>query len=95
MLSIRREDLEAREHQILSPEAAFSDQSKGRAIAEEPDQYRTCYQCDRDRILHSKSFRIHSPIQANGVRKRLLANVTKRRMAQVMTKRNCLGKIFV
>ena len=57
MLSIRREDLEAREHQILSPEAAFSDLSKGRAIAEEPDQYRTCYQCDRDRILHSKSFR--------------------------------------
>ncbi|MBF0920647.1 MAG: dNTP triphosphohydrolase, partial [Atopobium sp.] len=57
MLSIRREDLEAREHQILSPEAAFSDQSKGRAVAEEPDQYRTCYQCDRDRILHSKSFR--------------------------------------
>ena len=51
MLSIQREDLEAREHQILSPEAAFSDQSKGRAIAEEPDQYRTCYQCDRDRIL--------------------------------------------
>ena len=27
MLSIQREDLEAREHQILSPEAAFSDQS--------------------------------------------------------------------
>ncbi len=56
MLSIQREDLEAREHQILSLEAAFSDQSKGRVVAEEPDQYRTCYQCDRDRILHSKSF---------------------------------------
>ncbi len=54
--SIRREDLEA---VVLSiPEAAFSDQSKGRAIAEEIDQYRTCYQCDSETVfLHSKSFR--------------------------------------
>lgn len=52
-----RELLEAREHQILSPWAAFSDQSRGRSRAEESDCYRTNFQRDRDRILHSKSFR--------------------------------------
>lgn len=31
--------------------------SKGRKIPEAPDPYRTCYTRDRDRILHSKSFR--------------------------------------
>lgn len=52
-----REDIERSEHGRLSPDAAFSDASAGRARPEEPDRYRTCYQCDRDRILHSKSFR--------------------------------------
>lgn len=49
--------LEKREHEILSPYAAFSDQSLGRDIYEEPCDMRTIYQRDRDRILHSKSFR--------------------------------------
>lgn len=57
MLNIYREDIEAQEHQILSREAAFADHSRGRVLPETPDQYRTCFQCDRDRILHSKSFR--------------------------------------
>ena len=52
-----REDLERLEHERLSPDAAFSDASSGRGAHEEPDPLRTCYQCDRDRILHSKSFR--------------------------------------
>lgn len=52
-----RENQEAWEHQVLSPAAACSDQSKGRARCEVPDAYRTCYQCDRDRILHAKAFR--------------------------------------
>lgn len=52
-----RQQREALEHQIFSPYAAFSDQSKGRAIPEEPDEIRPVYQRDRDRILHSKAFR--------------------------------------
>ncbi|WP_346696079.1 deoxyguanosinetriphosphate triphosphohydrolase [Thermophilibacter mediterraneus] len=52
-----REDLERAERRALSPDATFSDASLGRARAEEPDPLRTCFQCDRDRILHSKSFR--------------------------------------
>lgn len=52
-----REDLERAERERLSPDAAFSDASRGRLLPEPPDPLRTCFQCDRDRILHSKSFR--------------------------------------
>ena len=52
-----REKQEQREHLILSPYAAFSDQSKGRDVYEEPCDMRPVYQRDRDRILHSKAFR--------------------------------------
>ena len=52
-----REELEQREHSILRPEASFSDASKGRDIPEDQCDLRPVYQRDRDRILHSKSFR--------------------------------------
>ena len=52
-----REEFEKREHDIFHPYAAFSDQSAGRDIPEEPCDLRTIYQRDRDRILHSKAFR--------------------------------------
>jgi len=49
--------LEDEEKRILSPYAAFSIHTRGRERDEEPCDMRTCYQRDRDRILHSKSFR--------------------------------------
>lgn len=49
--------MEQREHHILSPYAAYSDASAGRDYPEEPCDLRPIYQRDRDRILHSKSFR--------------------------------------
>ena len=52
-----REEQEKREHLIFSPYASFSDESRGRDRDEEPCPMRTIYQRDRDRILHSKSFR--------------------------------------
>ena len=57
MKAFTREELERREHEFLAEEAALSDCSQGRMTPEKPDALRTCYQCDRDRILHSKSFR--------------------------------------
>ena len=51
-----RELLEAREEN-LSPHAQKSRLSRGRQREEEPDSVRTAFQRDRDRILHSKSFR--------------------------------------
>lgn len=51
------EDTERIEKQILSPHAQLAADSKGRDRAEEPDPLRTCFQRDRDRIVHSKAFR--------------------------------------
>ena len=52
-----REELELREKEILAPWAAFSADSRGRAVPEEQCDIRPVFQRDRDRILHSKSFR--------------------------------------
>ncbi|RZP20727.1 MAG: HD domain-containing protein [Candidatus Actinomarinales bacterium] len=41
----------------LSSNATFSDNSKGREVYEEPDLFRTIFEKDRDRIIHSKAFR--------------------------------------
>ncbi len=45
------------EEMFLSEFATFSNQSKGRERAEEPCLFRTDFQRDRDRIIHSKAFR--------------------------------------
>lgn len=47
----------AREREFLSPYAVRTADTKGRDRAEEPCLFRTDYQRDRDRILHSQSFR--------------------------------------
>ncbi len=52
-----RESQEEREREFLSSDAAFVLESEGRARSSEPDYLRTEFQRDRDRILHSKSFR--------------------------------------
>lgn len=55
-LNIRHE-VEQRELLVLSPFATPAVRSRGRVREEEPDPVRTCFQRDRDRILHSRSFR--------------------------------------
>ena len=52
-----REELEALEENTLSPYAALSRNTRGRDREEPPCDIRPVYQRDRDRILHSKSFR--------------------------------------
>ena len=52
-----REELELREKEILAPWASLSMQSRGRMRPEVPCDIRPAFQRDRDRILHSKSFR--------------------------------------
>ena len=52
-----REEQEREEQSRLSPYAALSSQSKGRQRKVAPCELRTCYQRDRDRIIHCKSFR--------------------------------------
>ena len=57
MRIIHREDQEERAHEALSPDASFADESEGRARSAEPVILRNDYQRDRDKILHTKSFR--------------------------------------
>lgn len=56
MIAIKRQ-LEARESKILSLYAVKSAESQGREFPEKSDPTRTEFQRDRDRIIHSKSFR--------------------------------------
>ncbi len=52
-----REEYELLEKSMLSPRAAFAADSRGRAIFEPKCDIRTDFCRDRDRIIHSKSFR--------------------------------------
>ena len=52
-----REQMELEEKQTLSEFASRSADSRGRDFKEEECDIRPVYQRDRDRILHSKSFR--------------------------------------
>jgi dGTPase len=52
-----RERTEEIERQVLSERATLASDTKGRERQEEPDELRTAFQRDRDRILHSKAFR--------------------------------------
>ncbi|MFQ6109298.1 MAG: deoxyguanosinetriphosphate triphosphohydrolase [Candidatus Aminicenantales bacterium] len=52
-----REELEEIERKVLSPQACLSAESRGRQREERLHPFRTAFQRDRDRIIHSKSFR--------------------------------------
>jgi dGTPase len=52
-----RQELEAIERRILAPYAQFSGDTRGREYKEAPPEWRTHYQRDRDRVIHSRAFR--------------------------------------
>ena len=52
-----RQNLEALEDRALAPYACHSKDSKGRHYPEDEPEYRTVFQRDRDRILHTTAFR--------------------------------------
>ncbi|MCC6273003.1 MAG: deoxyguanosinetriphosphate triphosphohydrolase, partial [Deltaproteobacteria bacterium] len=52
-----RQELEAWEEKILAPYASHSAHSMGREYPQDEHPYRTRFQRDRDRIVHSKAFR--------------------------------------
>ena len=52
-----RDDRIEQEHEHLSDQASFSDRSLGRDRASQEDRFRSTYQKDRDKILHTKAFR--------------------------------------
>ncbi|MEK6623029.1 MAG: deoxyguanosinetriphosphate triphosphohydrolase [Planctomycetota bacterium] len=54
---LTRKEIEEREERELAPYAMKSKDSRGRKYAEEEHLYRSVYQRDRDRIIHSTAFR--------------------------------------
>ncbi|MEP6895874.1 MAG: deoxyguanosinetriphosphate triphosphohydrolase [Chloroflexota bacterium] len=52
-----RQQLEEFEHKSLAPYGSRSKDSKGRAYLDNEPEYRTAFQRDRDRILHTTAFR--------------------------------------
>ncbi|MEI7641323.1 MAG: deoxyguanosinetriphosphate triphosphohydrolase [bacterium] len=54
---LTREKLEKIEEQVLAPYAMKSKDTRGRRFPEPEDPYRSVYQRDRDRIIHSAAFR--------------------------------------
>lgn len=52
-----REQTEEIEKKNLHPRATLSSKTKGRVRPEKEGEIRTCFQRDRDRIIHSKAFR--------------------------------------
>lgn len=53
----KRTDIEKREATTLAPYAVKSGDTAGRVFDEAPSEFRTCFQRDRDRVIHSKAFR--------------------------------------
>jgi len=56
-VSTPRERIERIERETLAPNATLASASKGRERDEPQDPLRTCFQRDRDRIVHCKAFR--------------------------------------
>ena len=52
-----RQEREARERTFLAPYAQKSGESAGREHPEPPHPFRTEYERDRQRVIHSKAFR--------------------------------------
>jgi dGTPase len=52
-----RSELEERERRVLARWAQLSVESRGRVHREKPPDFRTQYQRDRDRVIHSRAFR--------------------------------------
>ncbi len=88
-----REYLEELEQQILSPLGVKSTESKGRKFKENLDVTRTCFQRDRDRIVHSKSFRrlkhktqVFNSIDKDHVRSRLTHSIEVAQISRHMSR---------
>src|SRR5437016_5340519 len=56
-MPVTRLQLERRERRTLAPFAQLSAKTRGRRFEEPPPEWRTHFQRDRDRVIHSRAFR--------------------------------------
>jgi dGTPase len=94
-----REMLEEREKKFLSPYAQLSSRTRGRRVPEEECTIRPAFQHDRDRIIHSKSFRrlkhktqVFLVPGGDHYRTRLTHTLEVAQIARTMAKALCLNE---
>ncbi len=94
-----REMLEEREQKFLSPHAQLSARTRGRKVPEAECPIRPAFQHDRDRIIHSKSFRrlkhktqVFLVPGGDHYRTRLTHTLEVAQIARTMAKALCLNE---
>ena len=97
-----REQIENREKNNLSKYATLSINSLGRDIFEKECEIRTCFSRDRDRIIHSKSFRrlkhktqVFLRPEGDHYRTRLTHTLEVSQIAKTISKALCLNDDLV
>src|ERR1700691_2461985 len=87
-----RQELEHIERQILAPYAQFSGDTRGREHNEAPPEWRTHYQRDRDRVIHSRAFRrleYKTQVFLNGIGDHLRTRLTHTIEVAAVTRNIC------
>ena len=94
-----RERTEQWERERLSPLACLSADSKGRERPEEACDTRTCFQRDRDRIIHCKAFRrlqgktqVYIAPEGDHFRTRLTHTLEVSQVARTLARSLCLNE---
>ncbi len=97
-----REQIENREKNNLSKYATLSEKSLGRDVYEKECEIRTCFSRDRDRIIHSKSFRrlkhktqVFLRPEGDHYRTRLTHTLEVSQIAKTISKALCLNDDLV
>ena len=97
-----REQIENREKNNLSRYATLSQKSLGRDVYEKECEIRTCFSRDRDRIIHSKSFRrlkhktqVFLRPEGDHYRTRLTHTLEVSQIAKTISKALCLNDDLV
>src|SRR6201986_2403761 len=87
-----RAELEQEERQTLAPYAQFSADTRGRKYKEAPPEWRTEYQRDRDRVIHSRAFRrleYKTQVFLNGTGDHLRTRLTHTMEVAAVTRNIC------
>ena len=66
-MAIKREKREELEDYCLAPYGIRSKESKGREFPDDEPIYRTAFQRDRDRILHTTAFNINFTLSIRSI----------------------------
>ncbi len=101
-MTLTRTDIEAREDTTLASYAMRAAQSRGRQHASTPDAFRSEYQRDRDRIVHSRAFRrlqyktqVFTNDEGDHFRTRLTHTIEVAQVARVAARRLRLNEDLV